>query len=55
LSHDFEDELTREGFVAETFFEFGEDFLMRGVFMVKDRREGSVFRTWLLERRIGGV
>jgi hypothetical protein len=36
LGHYFEDVLTGESFVAETFFQFAEDFLVVCIFWVED-------------------
>jgi hypothetical protein len=55
LGHDVKDELAGEGFVAETFFEFGEDFLVGAVFGVEDGGEGSVFRALFISERVGSI
>ena len=37
LTHDFENQLTSEGFIAKTFLEFTEDLLVGRVLRIEDR------------------
>lgn len=48
--HNLKDELSREGFVAKTLFEFTQDLLVRCVFRVEHGREGGILASYTNEK-----